>query len=133
MLYEVITSVIGYELPNYRYISEDSVREQTTSLIYNDLYFNIHASRIDSLVLEENKIECKLLIKQKEHTVIFRLKNEKLYVSTEPKSETRKLGLAEAICLTKIAKSATPDVITSYSIHYTKLYEYDLLIKMSRN
>ena len=101
---------MGYELSEFRFIADDLIREHCATTTFNEVYYHLNHCKLLAFSLQDDAFTFDLLLQDKEHKVVFTYQDEKVYISSSPKVISRKLTVAEAICLMKIARSASPDI-----------------------
>ena len=105
-------SVLGFELPSFENVTENFVKENTTYSILSAVSYSYQVSYISELIILENKLIVQLDQNFKKHVkVVFSYVDDKVYISPEEKTNLQTLTEPEVICLLKIARSASPDLL----------------------
>ncbi|MCU4157716.1 DEAD/DEAH box helicase family protein [Carboxylicivirga sp. A043] len=105
-------SVLGFELPSFENITESFVKENTTYSILSAVSYSYQVSYISELILQDNSLIVQLEQNFKKHLrLIFKYVDDKMYITPEEKTNLQSLTEPEVICLLKIARSASPDLL----------------------
>jgi len=105
-------SVMGFELPSFEHITEAFVKENTTYSILSAVSYSYQVSYISELKVLDNKLIVQLDQNFKKHVrIIFSYIDDKVYVTPEEKTNLQTLTEPEVICLLKIARSKSPDLL----------------------
>ncbi|TAJ09287.1 DEAD/DEAH box helicase [Marinilabiliaceae bacterium JC017] len=103
-------SVLGYELDDFELITEELIKNNSTSNAFNDVNWGFRYFTVDSTTIESQKIVFDVQHEYEKHKVTFLFKDDKVYVSSTYRRKTVKLNNLEALCLSKIAESTSPDL-----------------------
>ncbi|TRX70296.1 DEAD/DEAH box helicase [Carboxylicivirga sp. M1479] len=123
-------SVLGFELPSFEHITEGFVKANTTYSILNSVTYSYQVSCISEMTLQSNKLIVQLEQNFKKHVkVVFSHIDGKVYVSPDEKSNLKSLTEPEVICLLKIARSSSPDMLKRVFINSLEGLKTDTLIK----
>lgn len=102
---------LGFKLENYRLITEEDIKDHASNSIVNDvLYFNRAIKLVDTKI-EKDKIYFEFKEFDTLSSVVFRYKNNSVYISGDKSTGTPKLNRWEALALRSIARSRTPDLL----------------------
>ncbi|MCT4644852.1 MAG: SNF2 family helicase [Carboxylicivirga sp.] len=105
-------SVLGFELPSFEMITESFVKENTTYSILSAVSYSYQVSYISELIILKDKLIVQLDQNFKKHVrVVFSKVEDKVYVSPDEKTNLQTLTEPEVICLLKIARSGSPDLL----------------------
>ena len=101
----------GYLLDNYENITLDVIRKNTLPSLFNRFRYAYGSIFMEIGEIEKGKVEFILNYGYKEDTIWFENKLGKVYVNSENEKTGKGLGESEIICLLKMAKSKTPDML----------------------
>ncbi|MCG8580407.1 MAG: SNF2 family helicase [Bacteroidales bacterium] len=105
-------SVLGFELPSFENITESFIKENTTYSILSAVSYSYQVSYISELILQDNSLIVQLDQNFKKHLrLIFKYVDDKVYITPEEKTNLQSLTEPEVICLLKIARSGSPDLL----------------------
>ncbi|WP_430810003.1 MULTISPECIES: SNF2-related protein [unclassified Carboxylicivirga] len=105
-------SVLGFELPGFENITESFVKENTTYSILSAVSYSYQVSYVSGLTVLKDKLLVQLDQNFKKHVkIVFSYVDGKVYISPEEKTNLQSLTEAEVICLLKIARSGSPDLL----------------------
>ena len=101
----------SYALTDYKLITEELVRKHTSPTIFRNISFESYYYRFTGFQFDKNKVVFQISGRYSSHEVIFTCQNDKVFVTSTNTQSTKKLNKEEAICLLKIAKSTTPNLL----------------------
>ncbi|WP_430814892.1 SNF2-related protein [Carboxylicivirga sp. RSCT41] len=105
-------SVLGFEIPSFENITESFVKENTTYSILSAVSYSYQVSYVSELILQDNSLIVQLDQNFKKHLrLIFKYVDGKVYITPEEKTNLQSLTEPEVICLLKIARSGSPDLL----------------------
>ncbi len=110
---QVLRQKEGFEIPNYRMISENFAGKNYQGGVREFAYATYQFNRleVEKLTYAENSITLLINLDGDYFTVKFTRKNNKVYIASDKGKQTDKLNLSEALVLFTIAISKSPDLL----------------------
>ena len=100
-----------YELTEYKKITKDFIKSNTTSTTFGRLNSYYNQYDIKTVEIKDNCLIVKLRIGYQDEVVKFQHKEGKVYITSTDASNFTMLSNAEAECLTIFAISPSPDLL----------------------
>jgi superfamily II DNA/RNA helicase len=105
-------SALGFQLPGLKKITEQFIKEHTSFSVLSALSYSYNVSYISGISFEENRLVFHVEQNFKKLAdVNFLYRDEKIFVTPDTRTNIQTLVEAEVLCLLKMARSATPDLL----------------------